>query len=414
MIVMSLFDGMSGAQQALERLAIRPTKYYSSEIDKYTIKVTQKNYPNTIQLGCVKIVRQMVECGLIPHVDLLVAGSPCQGFSFAGKQLAFDDPRSILFFEFVAILQALKKLNPKLKFMLENVSMKKEYLDVISMFLGVQPVKINSALVSAQNRVRYYWANWKIVQPQDRGIYLRDIIESGEVDHNKSRCVASSIGRTTEREYFRKNQGQMVADYFEPHVLSEAAMKRLERKKYSAPQIMPEKTGTLNTKNNSGQLSFDSGTTLVPLTEGEMNYMNREVKGGRTHWDFKHHSDTANDKSVALVANLHKGVPYNVLIDRTLSVRQYPRGRNSGFDKEMDKSPTLTANRQEQNLTVSTDKVRYRKLTPLECERLQTVADNYTGGGVVSDTQRYKMLGNGWTIEVIVHIFLCMLVSNDG
>ena len=172
--VLSLFDGMSCGQQALDRLGIRVNKYYAAEIDKYAIQITQKNFPNTIQLGDV--------CGVVakdlPKGDLLLAGSPCQGFSFAGKQLAFDDPRSALFFEFVRLLRELK---PKY-FLLENVRMKKEYLDIITdqvsscytpdevddefvdMFgnVRIEPILINSALVSPQNRWRYYWTNAKV------------------------------------------------------------------------------------------------------------------------------------------------------------------------------------------------------------------------------------------------------------
>ena len=144
MNVLSLFDGMSCGQIALERVGIEVDKYFASETDKYAIKVTQANYPDTIQLGCVKDIN----INALPVIDLLMGGSPCQGFSFAGKQLNFDDPRSKLFFEFVRIKEALK---PKY-FLLENVRMKKEHQDVISSHLGVQPIKIDSNLVSAQNR----------------------------------------------------------------------------------------------------------------------------------------------------------------------------------------------------------------------------------------------------------------------
>jgi DNA-cytosine methyltransferase len=151
MKVLSLFDGMSCGRIALDQLGIPVEKYYASEIDKYAIQVSQANYPDIIQVGDI--------CDLDPKdykdVDLMLAGSPCQGFSFAGKQLAFDDPRSALFFEFIRLLKAIK---PKY-FLLENVRMKKEFLDVISEYMGVEPIMINSALVSAQNRVRYYWTN---------------------------------------------------------------------------------------------------------------------------------------------------------------------------------------------------------------------------------------------------------------
>ena len=180
MNVLSLFDGMSCGQIALNRIGIKPTKYYASELDKYAIKVTQANYPDTVKLGDVTQWREWdIDWA---SIDLLIGGSPCQGFSFAGKQLAFDDPRSKLFFVYVDILNHIKSVNPSVKFMLENVKMKKEYLAVISEQLGVEPVFINSALVSAQNRQRYYWCNWEVSQPEDRGIVLADILESDHVE----------------------------------------------------------------------------------------------------------------------------------------------------------------------------------------------------------------------------------------
>jgi len=163
MNVLSVFDGMSCGQIALNKLNIKYDKYYASEIDKYAIQQTKKNYPNTIHLGNVTKIKGSD----LPQIDLLMGGSPCQGFSFAGKQLNFDDPRSALFFEFVRLL---KETNPKY-FLLENVRMKKEYQDVITEHLSVEPIMINSALVSAQNRVRLYWTNIpNITQPEDKGI----------------------------------------------------------------------------------------------------------------------------------------------------------------------------------------------------------------------------------------------------
>ena len=190
--VLSLFDGLSAGNLALERAGYKSGvdyNYYASEVDQYAINVASKNFPNIIQLGDV--------CGVkakdLPPIDLIVGGSPCQGFSFAGKQLAFDDPRSALFFEFVRLL---KEIKPKY-FLLENVKMKKEFLDVISeqvsacypdfqgedMFGGkIEPLLVNSALVSAQNRQRYYWTNIpNVKQPEQRGIVLRDILQTESV-----------------------------------------------------------------------------------------------------------------------------------------------------------------------------------------------------------------------------------------
>ena len=176
MNVLSLFDGMSCGQIALNRAGIEYDKYFASEIDKPAIKVTMANYPNTIQLGSVLDVKATD----LPKIDLLIGGSPCQGFSFAGKQLNFNDPRSSLFFEYVRLL---RECTPKY-FLLENVKMKKEYEDVITDFLGVSPVKINSSLVSAQNRERLYWTNMPIkTMPEDKGLTLKDVVSNA--NHHK-------------------------------------------------------------------------------------------------------------------------------------------------------------------------------------------------------------------------------------
>lgn len=169
MNVLSLFDGMSCGQIALNRAGIKYDNYFASEIDKYAIKVTMANYPNTIQLGSVVDIKSTD----LPKIDLLIGGSPCQGFSFSGKQLNFDDPRSRLFFEFVRLL---KECKPKY-FLLENVRMKKEYIDIINKYLGVQAIEINSSLLSAQNRKRLYWTNIpNICLPDDKNIMLNSVI----------------------------------------------------------------------------------------------------------------------------------------------------------------------------------------------------------------------------------------------
>jgi len=303
-------------------LGIKVHNYYASEIDKYAIQVSQANYPNIIQVGDIT----ELELSTLPKIDLIMGGSPCQGFSFAGKQLAFDDPRSALFFEFVRCVEELK---PKY-FLLENVRMKKEYLDVISEYMGVEPIMINSALVSAQNRVRYYWTNIPgIEQPKQRGIVLRDILETKEVEG---------------------------------------------------------------------------------LSDKAIDYMNRSSdkwSGGKTRKDIyiKHESE----KGMCLTANMHKGVPYGVIaVDKPNQIN--PSKKANGVQPYMQdrvfhvdgKSHCLTKEFASRTNVGDEQEVYWRKLTPVECERLQTVPDNYTNH--VSNTQRYKMLGNGWTIEVICHI----------
>lgn len=207
--VLSLFDGISAGHLALDRAGIEVGTYYRSEIDKFANKVAMHHYPDDVQFGDVTKWREWdIDWA---SIDMLIGGSPCQGFSFAGKQLAFDDPRSALFFVYVDILNHIKSFNPNVKFMLENVKMKKEFVEVVNEHLDVEPVVINSALMSAQNRVRLYWCNWDLKQPEDKGILLRDVIEDGFLtERDKSLVVTSRIGGTTEKRYKEKSMHQMV------------------------------------------------------------------------------------------------------------------------------------------------------------------------------------------------------------
>lgn len=175
MITLSLFDGGSCGQVSLNNIGIKPTKYYASEVDKYAIKVTQHNWPETIQLGDVTRWR---EWGIDwASIDLLIGGSPCQGFSYAGKQLLFDDPRSALFFVYVDILNHIKKHNPGVKFLLENVQMKPIAENTISYYLGVDPVFINSKDYSAYERPRNYWVNWGVESDIKKKKVVGDIFD---------------------------------------------------------------------------------------------------------------------------------------------------------------------------------------------------------------------------------------------
>jgi len=242
MIVLSLFDGISCGQQALKELGIDINMYLSSEIDENAIKVTQFNHPDTIQIGDVRLLSS----NTLPKIDLLIGGSPCQGFSFAGKQLNFEDERSMLFFEYVRLL---KECNPKY-FLLENVKMKQEYEDIISEFLGVKPIKINSALVSGQLRSRLYWTNIpNIKQPEDKGIKLDDIIESGYVDRDKSLCLLEGYSRPNtniEKLYRRyKDKSFMQIVYMDApmsgkniRVLTQMEMERLQTLPVGYTQVL--------------------------------------------------------------------------------------------------------------------------------------------------------------------------------
>ena len=277
MNVLSLFDGMSCGQIALDKLGIEVDKYFASEIEAASIKVAIKNYPNTIQIGDVTKVNGKD----LPKIDLLIGGSPCQSLSNAGNGSGFDG-KSGLFYEWVRLL---KECQPKY-FMLENVKMKKEWQAIITDILCVEPILINSNIFSAQNRQRLYWTNIPMDPlPDDKEIYIEDILETG-----------------FDKKYW-----------------------------------LPEK--------NAGLLS-------------------KKV-------------DIAGATDICCIDVYNK---------------RYKKDR---------KSPTLT-HPCHNSLRLLQDG-KFRKLTPIECERLQTVPDGYTEG--VSDTHRYAMLGNGWTVDVIAHIF---------
>lgn len=332
MIGLSLFDGISSGQVALKRAGIDVEQYYASEIDKFAIKVTQDNFPDTIQLGDVSNWREWD----LPKVDIIMAGSPCQGFSRAGKHLNFEDPRSKLFFHFVDILNHYK---PKY-FLLENVKMKGEWRDVISEYLGVEAVLINSNLVSAQNRPRYYWTNIpNIQQPQDKQIFLGDIIED-DVDE-KYHLTDKWL------EWWEKNKDFQI------------------KKKYS--DVNPDKAVCMVAR----QYANWNGTFVtVPFAMTERR--TAEARRLRSEHMKKYGTDYCSRRGKELV----------------------PRR-----DSKMN---CLTATYSLKEHTVLDNQLVYRKLTPVECERLQTLPDGYTSA--VSDAQRYKALGNGWTVDVIAHI----------
>lgn len=196
--VLSLFDGISCGMIALERAGIAVNTYYASEIDENAMAISNRNYPNIIQIGDINDW----ENWNIPweSIDLIMGGSPCQGFSFAGKQLNFEDERSKLFFKFADILSYAKRKNKQVKFVFENVCMKKEYEDVITKTLGHIPVKINSRLVSAQDRKRLYWTNFYFNNPKDKKVSAKDII--GE------ECFAGSMRGRRIDEFGKRADGR--------------------------------------------------------------------------------------------------------------------------------------------------------------------------------------------------------------
>ena len=370
MNVLSLFDGMSCGQIALNKAGVKYNTYYASEIDKYAIEVAQANYPHTIQLGDVTTLMKGIPSGqkvykgmmleMVSHkIDLILAGSPCQGFSVAGKQLNFDDPRSKLFFEFVRIKDAIDLRRGVLgkkpvKFLLENVPMKQESQDIITKYLGVKPVMINSSLFSAQNRKRLYWTNISFDIPtDDRGIILQDILEDGIANEamtnkeGKSHCITARYNGAVWWNSIQRRQRTMVQVGEADNIKGFDSIKRIYSPNGKAPTLTTMQGGHREPKVAIGRI------------------VNRRLDENGVRKD--------NQLELPLSTQLEIS--------------------------DSDKSNCLTTVNKD---NVVVEGMQWRKLTPLECERLQTVPDNYTNH--VSNSQRYKMLGNGWTVDVVAHI----------
>ena len=433
--VLSLFDGMSCGQQALDRIGVSVQNYFASEIDKYAIQVTMANYPNTIQLGSVT----EVDGYKLPKIDLLIGGSPCQSFSFAGKRKGMAtkceteiltlehylelkaesyefEGQSYLFWEFMRLLNEVK---PKY-FLLENVEMGEKWEKVLSKAIGVNGIHINSALVSAQNRKRIYWTNIGMVpgglfgypvsiiqQPKDKGILLKDILESEVYDKyflsDKMLKVINKHGAIDQIENEKSNC--ILSSYFKMGGIDQQYVKDFQGLDIN------KKSRTLRTGVSQSQDDKHNYDLIVHNTMPRSSKTGKGGTGPLSRADGKTYClDTGNTNAVEIqcasmvsntnyVTNVKKDNLVKQLNPSTESNGKQPYQQNRVYDIE-GINPSLTTLWNGSNL-INTSRIR--RLTPTECERLQTVADGYTAH--VSDTQRYRMLGNGWTISVIAHIF---------
>lgn len=366
--VLSLFDGMSCGAIALREAGIPVKQYFASEIDRQAIRQTQHNFPDTIQLGSITDVK----VSELPPIDLLIGGSPCQGFSFAGKQLNFSDPRSKLFFEYVRILREIQTYNPDVKFLLENVRMLKEYENVITEQMGLFPVMINSALVSAQNRVRIYWTNIRtksvpnlfftevysdIPQPKDKKIFLKDILEY-EVD----------------KRYY----------------LSQKQIRHLIKLDF-------ENTGTsILTQSVINEIPYCVAFRGRFNPDTGRNEQNPEIRT-----DGKTNTLTTVQKD-NMVITFQNGESDSDIISGTIDSRK----SGTGFRPVVSGKGACvraTASHQSVCMLVNGGNIILRHLTPKEWCRLQTIPEWYEW--ICSESDIYRMLGNGWTVAVISHIF---------
>ena len=418
MIVLSLFDGMSCGQIALHELGITPDVYYASEIDKHAIAQTQLNFPNTIQLGSVI----NVNVSDLKPIDLLIGGSPCQSFSFAGKRKGMStkcneeittldrylqlkaegfefEGQSYLFWEYMRILTDIRKYNPNVLFLLENVEMGNKWERVLSEAIGIYGVHINSALVSAQNRKRIYWTNIRtrreglfgelhsdIPQPDDRGILLRDILES-EVDEKYYLSEKMTKWLDKHDQKSKKNgngfklnlkNGDEKGGY-----ISSGAFKQNLSADYVCVSMVGRKLDENGVRKDNDP-NIKAIQRLEPNTDGKTNCL------------------TSVQKDNLIACLTPKRTEYGKQIRK-----QYEAGEVLAMRKEVSqleprqdgKTNTLTTVQKDNLIQTS----RIRRLTPTECARLQTIPEWYKW--YCSDTQQYRMLGNGWTVEVIKHIF---------
>ncbi len=398
---LSLFDGISGGQLALKNLGLPINRFFSSEIDPYPKAITSYNFPNTIDVGDVTKVKGEN----LPKIDILFAGSPCQGFSFAKGSSSpdFDDPRSRLFFE---VVRLIKETKPEI-ILIENVPMKKESSDVFTQQLGINFVKINSALLSAQNRKRLYWfgirqedGTYKTIQvdqPEDLGIMMVDILETTDdviqgVDRDKSHCIDASYYKGGNlKQYFDKHRRQLV-------FTSVSQCKQVGIADVNGHDIL-KRVYSIDGKSPSA-------------TAGGGGNQETFIMSGATRGRYQPDGSTRQQlelnftgKTNALTTVQKDNVVVSAIRDKSKTVRVGGRG---SYDRhEWD----------------SVDNLHWRKLTVLETERLQTLPDNYTAKGIfrdakdydpalhdhlqvkdISNTRRYKAIGNGWTISVIEYL----------
>jgi DNA-cytosine methyltransferase len=369
MNVLSLFNGMNTGRQALENVGIKVNKYYSSEIKPYAIELTQHHFPDTIQVGDVTKWKEWdIDW---KSIDLVLSGSPCQDLSAAGKRAGINGSKSSLFFVFVEILEYIKSLNPKVLFLQENVgSARKEDVGIMSRALGVYPVRINSSLVTAQLRDRYYWSNIRtkqdgmfgdivtdIPQPKDKGIIFKDIITGGTVERVKALALLESESRVCKSQ--------------------ESIKKRAEREFINMIYVDTDKHTCLKTYRKDGSQEYlkrrNETTGMITLIY-EVNNQLRVKTNTKQGYDI---------------------VTENDCIDLSFPTSKTRRARVT-----KGKSPCLM---ESQNNLYSYKDGIVRTVNQIEMERLQGFPDGYTS--ILSQAKAGSLLGDGWTLPIIEHIF---------
>ena len=419
MNVLSLFDGMSCGQIALKELGIKIDTYYASEVDKFAIAQTQLNFPDTIQLGDVR----NIDARKLGRIDLLIGGSPCQSFSFAGKRAGMStkqneeiytlerylelkragfefEGESYLFWEYMRVLEEIRETNPDVLFLLENVEMGKKWESVLNEAIGLSGVHINSSLVSAQNRRRIYWTNIKtrkeglfgdvftdIPQPSDKGLLLHDIID--EKADKKYFLSNKALDNLLRHKVTQKSKGFGYG--MEIRYLDDKSTTVAVGGKGVYDLIIQRPRGF-----NKGNIFTYKAPSLTSHSWEQNNLFCISSK--------QRHATVYAGKSSPLVAAMGMGgghVP--MVVQQSLSKEsggKQPYQQNRIYSVK-GKSPALCSSHSGFSPNILSESIR--RLTPGECARLQTIPEWYKWE--CSETQQYKMLGNGWTVEVIKHIF---------
>ena len=451
MKVLSLFDGISCGRLALERAGLPVECYDAFEIDKYAVTVSKNNFPEIVHHGNVFDG----DFTQFKGYDLLIGGSPCTYWSIAkkGRETTSDGMGFQLFMEYV---RALRESECKYFLYENNHSIHQNIKDEISKYLGVQPIMINSALVSGQHRKRCYWTNIpNVTQPEDKGIMLADILEDGLSWQDKSYCITANYHPTFQSN-LERHQNSMVAMPIntvngKSHTLT-ATYYKIGEKPFSpygcerAKQriAIPVETAEdengnksvvapipFNTFHNEGEKSrtlmagyykygeatliknkgFKGGTTAVAVPVGAAQ-RGRYNGGDKT----EQHIEVRKDNKSNCLTTVQK----DTLVCAPVRVGQYGKGgQGQRIYSVVGKSVTLSANGGGQGAKTGLYKIDLpdgdyiiRKLTPIEAERLQTLPDNYTAG--ISNTQRYKCIGNGWTVDVIAHILSFLAETEES
>ena len=405
-------------------------KYTAIEIDKFAVAVSDDNHEGIVRYYDVREVKGE----MLGKVDFFCGGSPCQGFSFSGKQLAFDDPRSVLFFEYVRLLNELREINPDMVWMLENVMMKKEFEHIITETVGVNPIRVNSAIFSPQNRIRNYWLSWKVnpllfvdreryihhilqpdseeeirtYTPRDQGsssdncrqVGLADDINGHDIliriySPNAKAPTLNTMGGGNRHPKVAITEPEWSSASIRNRRLDENGVRKDDQLELALVPCLEVK----GEKKSNALTTVQKDNLATTLPQGR--YPIADIVGGQGKQLLKPNIA----KAATLLARDYKGFGNQGMTGvRVPKIKQYPRGKNKGGIKGQDgKTPSMTSSSWQNNNHLTYDEgYTWRRLSVVECSRLQGLPDDYCKS--VSKSQGYKQLGNGFQVDTIFEL----------